>query len=212
MSDHDRLIAAAAQASLAPLGCVRERTSRTWIDDHGWWVGVIEFQPSSWSKGSYLNVGACWLWRETDHFSFDLGSRVQGFRPFEDVDQFTEVAGQLAARAAREVLSLRARITGIRSLAWRLRLRWMPTIWDHYHAAVSNGLAGKSSVARRRFGAISRARVDADWVAGVKEKALRLGPLLDNPDTFRQEVSAMITRTREQLGLPTLGPSWQFDA
>ena len=60
----------------------------------------------------------------------------------------------------------------------------MPTIWDHYHAAVSNGLAGKSNVARRRFRAISKAPADAEWAAAVKEKALRLDPLLENPDTF----------------------------
>ena len=27
--------------------------------------GVVEFQPSSWTRGSYLNVGAMWLWRDT---------------------------------------------------------------------------------------------------------------------------------------------------
>jgi len=212
LREHDRLITKAAQASLEPLGCVQDDTSRTWIDDHGWWVAVIEFQPSSWSKGSYLNVGACWLWRETDHFAFDLGYRVQGFRGFEDPTQFAKASEELAGRAAREVLKLRARIAGVRPIAWRLRLKWMPTLWDHYHAAVANGLVGKWAVARRRLRAISHSQADAEWVVALKGRALRLEPLLGEPDRFRQEVQAMIVRSRELLGLPALTTSSQFDA
>ena len=58
-SQHNRIIARAAKRRLEPLGCLQKGRSRTWIDDHGWWIGVVEFQPSGWSKGSYLNVGAC---------------------------------------------------------------------------------------------------------------------------------------------------------
>ena len=60
--DHNREIATAAKSVLAPLGCIRKGRSRVWLDDQGWWVGKIEFQPSSCSKGSYLNVGASYLW------------------------------------------------------------------------------------------------------------------------------------------------------
>lgn len=32
---------------LAPLGVRRRSRSRTWLDDHGWWLGIVEFQPSA---------------------------------------------------------------------------------------------------------------------------------------------------------------------
>lgn len=75
-SAHSRLITAATRTHLRPLGCVQKGRSRVWLDDQGWWVGMVEFQPSSWSKGSYLNVGACFLWNEKDFLSFDAGHRV----------------------------------------------------------------------------------------------------------------------------------------
>lgn len=50
-----------AREILRPMGRVRKGRSRTWWDDHGWWLINVEFQPSGFSKGSYLNVGICWL-------------------------------------------------------------------------------------------------------------------------------------------------------
>src|SRR6202000_1719294 len=38
-----------------PLGLERRGRSRTWIDDQRWYAIVVEFQPSGFSKGSYLN-------------------------------------------------------------------------------------------------------------------------------------------------------------
>ncbi|MBO0772648.1 MAG: hypothetical protein J2P35_14415 [Actinobacteria bacterium] len=42
------IIAEVAGQVLAPLGVRRRGRSRTWLDDHGWWLGIVEFQPSSW--------------------------------------------------------------------------------------------------------------------------------------------------------------------
>ena len=76
--------------------------SRTWLDDQGWWVGVVEFQPSAWDRGSYLNVGACWLWEEKDYLSFDVGGRVAGFQRFTETAEFASAAQTLAEQAAAE--------------------------------------------------------------------------------------------------------------
>jgi hypothetical protein len=61
---HDRIIADAAKAALGPLGFKRKGRSRTWLADHGWWLTVVEFQPSAWSKGSYLNVWPALTYRQ----------------------------------------------------------------------------------------------------------------------------------------------------
>jgi hypothetical protein len=83
-TNHNRLIGQAAKLILAPIGCKQKGRSRLWFDDHLWWVGVIEFQPSSWGKGSYLNVGAMWLWKAKSHWSFDDGYRIESFLQFKD--------------------------------------------------------------------------------------------------------------------------------
>lgn len=53
MEPHTRLPTATAREYLRPLGLVQKGRSRTWLDDHGWFVTGVEFQPSGWSKGTY---------------------------------------------------------------------------------------------------------------------------------------------------------------
>jgi hypothetical protein len=117
--DHNRLLISAAKAELLPIGCAQKGRSRTWLDDHEWWVGVVEFQPSAWSKGSYLNVGVCWLWYEKDYYSFDAalgahGSRVESFHEFDGTDAFASSARVLSQRARDEVLALREQLSSLR--------------------------------------------------------------------------------------------------
>jgi TrkA-C domain len=69
--DVSKLIARAARAKLGPLGLLRRGQSRLWIDDRGWWTINVEFQPSRFTKRSYLNVGHQHLWVRRNH----LGDR-----------------------------------------------------------------------------------------------------------------------------------------
>lgn len=111
---HTKLLTAAAREVFRPLGLAQKGRSRTWLDDQGWWLGVVEFQPSSWSRGSYLNVGVNWLWNVRDYLSFDQGGRVHldddgQFVSYDDDAQFAEQAGRLVSRAAEEIASQRER-------------------------------------------------------------------------------------------------------
>ena len=67
----------------------------------------MEFEPSSWSAGSYLNVGVMWLWDDVDHVAFHLGHRVEGFQSYEDDEQFRPIADGLAKQAADVVTRFR---------------------------------------------------------------------------------------------------------
>src|SRR5262249_16802956 len=93
---HSTLITRSARSMLRPLGLMQKGRSRTWLDDHGWWLCVVEFQPSAWSRGSYLNVGCCWLWQVKGYLSFDEGNRVENFSGFENEAQFADVSDRLA--------------------------------------------------------------------------------------------------------------------
>ena len=114
---HDRLIADAAKAVLGPLDFRRKGRSRVWFADHGWWLTVVQFQPSAWSKGSYLNVAAHWLWSETDPFSFDFGGRVAEFVEYVSEAQFTAAAARLAESAAHEAQRLGHRFGSLTATA-----------------------------------------------------------------------------------------------
>nr|WP_326184943.1 hypothetical protein [uncultured Oscillibacter sp.] len=64
MRQVDKIIRQAAREALAPMGLFQKGSSRIWLDDNGWFLTVVEFQPSAWSQGAYLNVGASFLWEQ----------------------------------------------------------------------------------------------------------------------------------------------------
>jgi hypothetical protein len=149
--DHNKLIAAAAKQVLAPLGLKRDGKSRLWYDDHGWWCTVVEFQPSSWSKGTYLNVGVSWLLFEKAHWTFDVGHREHGFSPAGAEQQFTDALAAMIARATERVQDYRGLFGTVQSAATYFNSAQLQSQWDHYHAGVISALAGDTSSARKHF-------------------------------------------------------------
>jgi hypothetical protein len=91
-STHGNLIAAAAKAHLSAIGMNRKGKSRIWIKDNHWWLAIVEFQPSGWNKGTYLNVAATWFWHPKEHFAFDEIKRADGFAEYTDPQSFAMAA------------------------------------------------------------------------------------------------------------------------
>jgi len=201
---HSRLINAAAKAALRPIGCVQKGRSRIWLDDQTWWTGVVEFQPSSWARGSYLNVGACWLWYEKDHLSFDAGHRIEEFQPFTSDEQFSLVAQGLAERASHEVMALRGRFFSPSHVHAWLAARTPASIWDHYHLAVSAGLAGATDESKRSFGNVMSDPEDRSWATEIRRRSAELMRCLELGEGFEAEVLDTIKRARALLGLPSV--------
>ena len=106
--DHNKTITQAARSILKPHGLFQKGSSRTWIDDNGWYLTVVEFQPSNWGKGSYLNVGINFLWRQQDYLSFDFGSREHSFVSAEDLTSFCSKAADLSQIALDIVMKYRS--------------------------------------------------------------------------------------------------------
>ena len=200
--EHTRLLTAAARSILRPLGCVQKGRSRTWLDDQGWWVGVVEFQPSAWDRGSYLNVGACWLWDEQDYLSFDEGGRVAGFERFTDAVSFASVAQALAKQAAAEVLALRDRFPTPGHVRTLMSRHPNPGIREHIYAGITAGLAGAYDEGRRHLALAATETHPAPWVDVLKQRCAELTPLLQPDGGFEAEIDAIVTRTRRALGLP----------
>ena len=206
-SDHDRVIATAARETLGPLGLIRKGRSRTWLDDNDWWLGVVEFQPSSWKSGSYLNVGAMWLWRNTDdhHISFGFGYRIDGagFAAASEA-AFEDAVAAMAVTAAEHVRLLRERLTTVDAVAAILceqaeREKGWP-MWD---AAVALGLAGQRDEAAAMFRAVADDDDDRDWWGAVKRDAAKLAELVRaDPADFDATVRGWIDRYRDALKLP----------
>ena len=105
---HNKIINAAAKRILAPEGLFRVGSSRTWIDDNGYFVIQVEFQPSSYDRGSYLNVGISFLWETSEGLNetlaFNIGYRVNkvGYVSYRGNDAAYEKKMEDFAEAAME--------------------------------------------------------------------------------------------------------------
>ncbi len=200
---HSRILTEASRNRLAPLGLVRKGRSRTWLDDRGWFVTVVEFQPSGWSKGTHLNVGAHFLWKLSGHLSFDLGHRVEGFTPYESDDQFAPEADRIARLAAAEVLSLRGRLPEPAAVASIIS---SSAGWSDYHRAVSLGLSRQSASAARAFLRIVETEGDhAAWFVELREQCRRFPKLVADYAAFCVAIDELIAQQRKSLRLPGIG-------
>ena len=217
-----RLITAAARVHLRPLGLRQKGRSRLWFDDRGWSVIVVEFQPGS-GPGTYLNVGAMWLWAERDYWAFDEGGRVRwrddgsfaaqpppmeeqgwsGHINFLNPDQFARDVVSVALAAAGRVIELRAHFTGPGAVAEHLSSSSArPELWDTFHLGVAAALRGDAATADERLAAVMTAEMSANWMHALAAQAADLRSLLGEPALLRGHVAETTRRTRSLLKLP----------
>lgn len=199
---HSKILREAARTTLRPMGLIQKGRSRTWLDDNGWWLCVVEFQPSGWSRGSYLNVGCTWLWGEKDYLSFDEGYRVANFEPFENVIQFGRAATDLAERAAAEVARYRTLFQTVQMVSRFYLNRRPDSFWPSFNAGVACGLAGHWPAAREFFARVIQTDDNRAWALAAREDATRLDSLVNDKNAFRELVLGRVVRTRQMLKLP----------
>jgi len=203
-SDHNRDIQNAASEILNPLGLVQKGRSQVWYDDQKWWVGIVEFQPSGFAKGSYLNVGAGFLWWEKDHVSFD---DLIGDRPWSDAlpdESFADKARELAQRARARLLELRTRHCDVaKSAAW-LGSKESLSNWGHFHAAMAFGISGMLDHARSHFHEAIVSDNGIGWIKALNNSCITLEHLVADHDAFVSHVVDTINRTRTRIGLPIM--------
>ena len=197
-SDHGRLITDAAEAALLPIGCRRKGQSRTWYTDEGYWGIWIEFQPSGWSKGSYLNIGVIWLWRPKPSVAFSY--RPAEFISYESKTQFAPLVERMAGQAAQEVQALRVKLLSFESVLDFIKSRATRDGWPIYDAAIACALAGKVSAAQEFFNRIQAWQTDGyEWQLELKSEAEALSGLLNQPSKFRSTILATIERNRKLM-------------
>jgi len=205
---HDKIISDAAKAALGPLGFRRKGRSRTWLADHDWWLTVVEFQPSAWSKGSYLNVAAHWLWSDFDSMSFDFGGRVQEHVEYLSDEQFAPAASRLAEKAADEAQRLAQMFTSPNATA-DILLNEERTGrghgvggWMAYNAGVIAALVGRTDAATEMFGRVLNGPAPPSSV--LHATAQRMAHLAADAGSFKAEVASLLARQRDALKLSAL--------
>jgi hypothetical protein len=202
---HSKIITTAAREVLRPVGMLQKGRSRTWIADHGWRLYVVEFQPSGWSLGSYLNVACTWLWHVKDYISFDEGGRIEHFSKFQDEAQFEIVAHDLAERAATEVVRLRRLFPSVRAVNVHYLAHEPRGFWPMFNAAIASALSGQGDRAAQLLTRLATTDDDQrDWVDSARYDANCLIGVATDPVQFRQLMSSRVRATRELQQLPPL--------
>jgi hypothetical protein len=202
---HARLLNEAALTLLEPLGLWQVGRSRVWIDDRDWWLVVVEFQPGESSRGTYLNVGAMWLWHKKEHFSFDVGYRLEDFKSFRNKAQFEREALRLARRAAERVQKYRQAFASPQATAEYLVQRCdAKNPWSLYHAGVACGIAGRGADCGRCFEQFLEQARHGAWDGAVQHKSAQLALLAYSTDAFRAIVEEAVAATRAGLRLPSV--------
>lgn len=197
-TEHGRLLAHAARARLRPLGVVQKGRSRGWRDDRGWWTINIEFQPSSWGRGSYLNFGVQYLWERRDFVT--LGIRDQEFVEFESPDQFASQADRLATRAADFIVARRTALSDMSAHA--AALEESDNLWAAFSAGIARGLLGERQHAHGHLMEVLAVDSHAPWVDDAKHSAEQVMERLGDALALERWVLREVVATRELQRLP----------
>ncbi|CAN1485800.1 hypothetical protein MCEMIH16_00044 [Caulobacteraceae bacterium] len=201
--DHNAMIAVAAKQVLGPLGLKRKGKSRIWIDDRGPWLFVVEFQPSGWSKGSYLNVAASWLWQGTDFLAFDVPNRVGGFVSAEEGQDFLPLATRLAELAKVEIIRLRGRFESLHDILRYLETE-EATAWTLYSLGIVRGWLGQPAEARNAFQKLASQPAEYGWQKDLQARAIKMAALLGDEDAFQAAIRDAVASARVREKLPGL--------
>jgi hypothetical protein len=202
-TDHNHIINAEARRVLKPFGLTRQGKSRVWLDDHGWWTIQVEFQPSAWSKGSYLNVGINWLLYEGSVGAFNIGSRVDV--PFIEVagnKSFEQDACNLALRAKETVAQFRSRFSTLAAAVSHYHVSGCRSAWDDYYFGVLLALTGDALGAKTAFQSVHTYRVQFGWEKALAQRAVELHELASNQTAFVETIRGIVLRTRSIGNLP----------
>ncbi|MER5934985.1 hypothetical protein [Streptomyces sp. NPDC002054] len=197
-----RIITSAARDSLKPLGLAQRGRSRLWIDDHRWWLGIVEFTPPR-TAGSGLHVGAMWLWHDVDHLAFHVDTARSGPELFRAEDQFTPLALGLGRRAAAEVTMLREKLPALPDVARYLTSRPVRRgfLWESLDAGIAVALVGDPDTARDHFERVLREDALAPWMVEAQEKARELHAIAADRDAVTAWVTRAVDSCRSKLGL-----------
>jgi hypothetical protein len=208
LKEHEKILQQVMRDAFRPAGLVQKGRSRVWFEDHGWWLVVIELQPSGWEKGSYLNVGAMWLVYPLAHVAFHDGYRRGGndFVPFKEAAQFGAGVSRLCASALEVVGDLRRSIATYSDALARQeellaveRARGLPQgPWNLYYTAAFAMLAGQIERARDLASQLERHAAKWDWEIEMKATALRTLGAAEPAELILEHVRS----TRGRMKLP----------
>jgi len=199
---HTKILNSTARKFFEAKDIKQQGRSRVWIADQKYWLIAIEFQPSDWSKGSYLNVGCMWLFYPQDHIAFNYGHREKELIKYQTEKQFEQAVTDFCLSAMIKVEEYQKKFISLDAICDHLlKIVNQKNTWSFYHAAVACGLTKRNSKAKELFNNIINEKYTFDWEVEIQNKSKLLISQLVTPEKFKQTVIDWANHTRTALKL-----------
>ena len=202
--DHNKLLKKIAKERLKPYRIFQQGQSRTFLYDKGWLSIVIEFQPSSYSKGTYLNIGVDFNFYPRDYFAFVYGYRETGFEEFRDEEQFAKLVNDLCDLTIKRVEELDRKFIDIWTALKTADKEKEKDTWRIYEVAILNALTSNFDKARKLLIEVSKTKCEYDWENERKKFADQLLEWLQESPASLDKIKNIISQTRQLKKLPEM--------
>lgn len=188
--DTNKIIKHIAKEKFSGLGLRQKGQSRLWYFSGDYHLVLVEFQPSSWDKGTYLNVGLDFNWYPKDYFAFEFSYRLSDFKKSVDEKQFEIEVKRLCDLAKERLITFKDIFSDKKSAADKL-LKFhkdKANDWEKFNIGVLFGLGGHDKKAIEYLKTVSGNRYSLDWeieratIARDYIKAIESGNLLTKLD------------------------------
>lgn len=215
VQQHDKIINMAAKKILAPQGLFRQGTSRTWLDDNGYFIIFVVFDSSNWAKGCCLGVGIDFLWEKTESLNeilvYSFGGREREFCKYHENDgEFQAMMEAYAEAGLQKVMAYREfkNMDHARKCLERkvLRILKKRCFWEVYDLAMLCFLMGDFECGINRFedflnileGSFYVGDFYIEWHEKFYQDCIhQIKPCLTSKETAQKMVLDMIGRRRD---------------
>jgi hypothetical protein len=179
--DVNKIIKNIAREKLGPHGFTQKGQSRLWYFSGNYYLILVEFQPSSWDQGTYLNVGLDFNWYHKDYLAFEFGHRLSDFKSPQNQDQFSSEIERLCDLAVERAGEYKNIFTDMKMAGDKLlKLHTdKSNTWEQFHLGVLFGVGGHDEKAvsylKKVTGdnyklawEIERARIARDYIKAIE--------------------------------------------
>lgn len=207
--DHNKIITKTATVFFKNHGIKRKGQSRTFFDDNCWFTTIIEFQPNSREKGTFLNVGVNFHWYNQDYFSFDIGNRQSSFIEFRNETQFESEVEKLCKLALEKVAEYNESFKTLNTSREKICNSEFASdsLWGNYHKGTVSGLIGDFNSMKVYYENLLSAEYNFPWVNELKERTKLLLEKTASLESFKTEVEKIILETRKLKKLDACQPN-----
>jgi hypothetical protein len=197
-----KIIRKVAKERLAEKGFKQKGRSRLWYFSGDYYLILVEFQPSSWEKGTYLNVGLDFHWYPKEYFSFEFGQRLADFKRFEDENQFRKDIEEMCDVASVKYNQYRQVFKENAGAADRLLKLYDNTLtdWDKFSIGVLFGVGGQSNDAIKYLKQISGEHYTLDFEI-ARAKTARAYIQAIEEDSLASLLGKIIEQTKQLKGI-----------